>query len=189
MAHSEQGSLWHRWDLHFHTPSSFDYEDGSVTNQQIVDRLVEESIRVVAITDHHTIDVERIRELQRVGEGKLTVLPGIELRDDHGGKPIHYIGIFPEECNLEHVWTTFQGQLGLTQAAIAAKGGHEKVYVPIEKGAALTRDELHGVVTIHAGEKSNSIEEISTRAVSATHQIRHYEDVCRFDGDRPAQGH
>ncbi len=27
--HDIRGSLWHRWDLHFHTPSSFDYEDKS----------------------------------------------------------------------------------------------------------------------------------------------------------------
>ena len=62
MAHSPLGSLWHRWDLHFHTPSSFEYEDESVSNRQIVDQLVDEAIRVVAITDHHTIDVGRIRE-------------------------------------------------------------------------------------------------------------------------------
>ena len=85
MTENPRGSLWHRWDLHFHTPSSFDYHDKSVTNQQIVDRLVVEGIRVVAITDHHRIDVDRIRELHRLGSGQLTVLPGMELRGDHGG--------------------------------------------------------------------------------------------------------
>ncbi|HEY5750615.1 MAG TPA: AAA family ATPase, partial [Chryseolinea sp.] len=160
--HDPRGSLWHRWDLHFHTPRSFDYENGSVTNQQIVDGLVEKGIRVVAITDHHQIDVPRIRELQKLGENKLTVLPGIELRDDHGGSPIHYICIFPEDCDLEHVWTTLQGAVGLTTAAIREKGGDEKVYVPIEEGAEETR-KLGGIVSIHAGSKSNSIEEIKNK--------------------------
>jgi len=153
------GSQWHRWDLHLHTPSSYDYDNKSITSKDIVDRLLEEGIRVVAVTDHHTINISQIREIQQLGAGQLTVLPGIELRDDHGGNPVHYISIFPEDCDLEHVWTTFQGVLGLTSAGIREKGGDDRVYVPIEKGAALTR-KLNGVVSIHAGSKSNSIEEI-----------------------------
>lgn len=160
--YNARGSLWNRWDLHFHTPSSFDYDDKSVTNQQIVDRLITEGVRVVAITDHHTIDVERIRQLQQFGGEQLTVLPGIELRDDHGGEPIHYICIFPEDCDLDHVWTTLQGSLGLTSKDIRDKGGDERIYVPIEKGARETRS-LGGIVSIHAGGKSNSIEGITNQ--------------------------
>src|SRR5258706_5328097 len=133
--HSPYGSLWNRWDLHFHTLSSYDYSDHSATNQQIIDGLVTNGVRVVAITDHHLIDVARIRNLQQLAGAKLTVLPGIELRSDQGGDPIHYICIFPEDCDLEHVWTTLQGKLGLTAAAIQAKGGNDRVYVPIEDAA------------------------------------------------------
>jgi predicted ATP-dependent endonuclease of OLD family len=157
-----RGSLWHRWDLHFHTPASFDYGDKSVTNKKIVDRLVSEGVRVVAITDHHTIDIARIRRLQELAEDRLTVLPGIELRSELGSKPVHYICIFPENCDLEHVWTRFQGTLGLTSTGIQAMGGDERVYVPIKDGATLTH-ELGGIVSIHAGDKSNSIEGISNR--------------------------
>ena len=160
--HSSVGSMWNRWDLHFHTPSSFDYQNKQITNQQIVNSLVDNGVRVVAITDHHTIDIERIRELQKLGEGKLTILPGIELRGDHGGDPIHYICMFPEDCDLDHVWTTLQGSLGLTTTAIKQSGGDEKVYVPIEKGAKETR-KLGGVVSIHAGAKSNSLEGIKNK--------------------------
>jgi len=159
MAHDARGSLWNRWDVHFHTPSSFDYHDKSVTNEQIVDRMVSEGIRVVAITDHHVIDVARIRSLQKLGGDNLTVLPAMELRDDHGGKPINYICVFSELADLDHVWTTIQGAVGLTAVDLKQKGGDEKVYVPIEKGAEITR-KLGGVVSIHAGGKSNSIEGI-----------------------------
>lgn len=31
-----RGSEWRIWDLHFHTPSSYDYKDKSVTNEDIV---------------------------------------------------------------------------------------------------------------------------------------------------------
>jgi ABC-type lipoprotein export system ATPase subunit len=148
--------------LHFHTPSSYDYEDKSISNKQIVDSLIQHRLRVVAITDHHHIDIARIRELRALGDGKLTVLPGIELRDDHGGKPIHYICIFPEDCDLEHVWTTLQGKLDLTTAAIQQQGGDDSIYVPIGRGAKEARI-LGGIVSIHAGAKSNSIESISNK--------------------------
>ncbi|MEG2508810.1 hypothetical protein [Chryseobacterium sp.] len=46
-----RGSEWRKWDLHFHTPSSYDYQDGSVTNQDIIDGLFANNISVVAITD------------------------------------------------------------------------------------------------------------------------------------------
>ena len=55
-----------------------------------------------------------------------------------------------------------KGVLGLRAAGIIGKGGNDKVYVPIENGARLTR-QLNGVVSIHAGGKSNSIEEIKNQ--------------------------
>ena len=74
-----RGSEWRKWDLHFHTPSSYDYKDKSVTNQKIIDILAENKISVVAITDHHTMDIDRIKNLQQLGKDKgITVLPGIE---------------------------------------------------------------------------------------------------------------
>ena len=160
--HASIGSVWHQWDLHFHTPSSFDYQDKSITNQQLVDGLIDAGVRVVSVTDHHLMDVPRIRDLQSRGGTRLTVLPGIELRSDQGGHPIHYICIFSENCDLDHVWTTLQGKLGLTPKGVSDKGGDDKVYVPIEDGASIAR-ELGGIVSIHAGEKSNSIESIKNR--------------------------
>ncbi|MFC1929060.1 TrlF family AAA-like ATPase [Chloroflexota bacterium] len=155
----KRGSLWHKWDLHFHTPSSIEYENKAVTNEEIIDTLVNNQIDVVAITDHHKMDIERIKALQKISGEKVTILPGIEFRDHHGSKPIHYISIFPEDCDLEHVWTTIEGKLGLTSKAVKEKGGDEKIYVKIEEGAKETF-ELGGVVSIHAGAKSNSIENI-----------------------------
>jgi predicted metal-dependent phosphoesterase TrpH len=160
--HDPRGSLWYRWDLHFHTPASFEYNKAGATNNQIVDSLLNAGIRTVAITDHHKIDIPSIRDLQKLGGERLSILPGIELRDDHGGTAIHYICIFPEDGDLEHIWTVLQGKLGLTNRAIREKGGDERIYVPIEEGAKVAR-ELGGVVSIHAGVKSNSIENISNR--------------------------
>jgi len=29
-----RGSEWRKWDLHFHTPSSYDYQDKTVSNEK-----------------------------------------------------------------------------------------------------------------------------------------------------------
>lgn len=158
----ELGSLWNKWDLHFHTPSSYDYDNNSVTDVSIVESLVKSKIRVVAITDHHVIDVERINNLKEIAGDRLTILPGIELRSDQGGKPIHYICIFSEDCDLDYVWGRFKGILKLDSVDILAMGGDDKVYVPIENASKLVK-ELGGLISIHAGGKTNSINEIKNR--------------------------
>jgi predicted metal-dependent phosphoesterase TrpH len=103
------GSIWRKWDLHFHTQTSYDYKDKAVSDQEIIDKLVENNISVIAITDHHIIDTLRIRNLQKLGTGEITVLPGIEFRAELGGsESIHFIGIFSEKADIEDIWIKLQ---------------------------------------------------------------------------------
>jgi ABC-type lipoprotein export system ATPase subunit len=160
----DRGSLWGRWDLHFHTPTSFDYKNGSVTNEQIVEGLKKAGVSAVAITDDHVIDVLRIRTLQKLGGNELTVLPGIEFRTELGGKEkVHLIGIFSEDANLDELWTKLSGKLELTPEDVK-KTTHEAIYVDFKEAAELIRN-LGGIVSTHAGGKSNSIENIGNNAV------------------------
>lgn len=153
------GSLWGKWDLHFHTPSSYDYKNKAVTNQQIVEGLLRADVVAVAITDHHLIDSNRVQHLQSLGSGKLTVFPGIELRSELGGREsVHLIGIFSENADPEHIWTKLQGRLNLTVTEVQQKGD-DRVYVHFEEAADLIH-ELNGVVSVHVGRKANSIERI-----------------------------
>jgi len=155
----DRGSLWGRWDLHFHTPTSFDHQNGSVTNDQIVEELKKADVKVVAITDHHVIDVPRLRELQKLAGDDLTVLPVIEFRTELGGKEkVHLIGIFPEDANLDELWTKLSGKLEITPEDVKKKKD-DAIYVDFKEAAELIRD-LGGIVTTHAGGKSNSIENI-----------------------------
>ncbi len=154
-----RGALWRKWDLHFHTPASFDYRRADVSNQQIVDGLINNQVSVVAITDHHRIDPERIMQLRELAAGRIVFLPGIELRCELGGSAsIHYIGLFPESIDVHELWTSLQGKLDLSPSSIK-KIGDDKFYVKHEIGTSVIR-ELGGLVSIHAGTKSNSIEGI-----------------------------
>jgi ABC-type cobalamin/Fe3+-siderophores transport system ATPase subunit/uncharacterized protein (DUF2164 family) len=97
---SVQGSRWNKWDLHVHSPASFD-EDYSLGRsvdteeeyeEAIWDKYLDElegigDISCVAITDYFSVEgYERVREAVEQ-DGRLQnldiVLPNIELRVDH----------------------------------------------------------------------------------------------------------
>ena len=154
-----KGSEWHKWDLHFHTPSSYDYEDQSVTDDDIVNGLLANKVEAVVITDHHKIDVDRIKNLQRIAAGRIAILPGIEMLADARGKdPIHFIGVFPEDCNLENIWGTLKYNTNIRR--IESEGlSPDAIYNDLIEACKLIHS-LGGLVSIHAGKKSNSIENI-----------------------------
>lgn len=157
-----KGSEWRRWDLHFHTPSSYDYDDKSVTNQDIIDGLGKNSIKAVAITDHHVIDIDRIRELRKIANDEIVIFPGVELRSELGGsESVHFICIFPEDIDLEMLQMKFCGKLNLTKEDIS-KCGDDKVYTSLLEASKIT-SELGGILTIHAGAKTNTVENITNK--------------------------
>lgn len=154
------GSVWRKWDLHLHTPASYDYENMSITNEQIIEALVAADVSVVAITDHHSMNVPGIKELQSLAGANLTVLPGIEFRSELGGREsVHFCGIFPEDCDLQKIWDNLNVRLRLSEQV--ERVGPERVYVDLRDAATLIRGELGGIVTVHAGRKTNSVESIS----------------------------
>ncbi|MCG2750291.1 MAG: hypothetical protein L6301_00420 [Desulfobacteraceae bacterium] len=161
-----RGAEWRQWDLHFHTPSSYDYKAKSASDADLLDGLVDNGISVVAITDHGTIDVNRISNLQSLGRSKqIKVLPGIEFLSSTVGKdPVHFIGIFDENCKIQFVWDQLRSRTNLSR--IEGSGAKiEEVYCDLIPTADIIH-ELGGVVTIHAGEKSNSLENV-------THAVPH----------------
>lgn len=160
MRNDPSGSQWRKWDFHFHTPASFDYEDKFVSDEAIIAGLRDANVAAVAITDHHVMDVERLKNLQILAGDELTVFPGIEFRSELGGsEKVHFIGIFPEDCDIETVWDKLKGKLDLTPQDVAEKGD-DSIYVQFVEAAKVIH-ELGGLVTVHAGKKSNSIEGIA----------------------------
>jgi len=160
----ERGSVWRKWDLHLHTPSSYDYDNKGVTNEEFIRTLISEGINAVAITDHHLIDVGRIKKLRDLGGNDLTIFPGIELRSELGGKEsVHFIGIFPENCDIDYVWLQLQAKLRISPYDMKTKS-NDSVYVDMKDSAKVIHS-LGGIVTVHAGKKSNGIEGISNAEV------------------------
>ncbi len=171
-----RGSEWRKWDLHFHTPSSHhDYDDKSVTNKDIIESLRKEGISVVAITDHHFIDAQRIKDLKNIAINDIVILPGIELCSDARGRdPVHFIGIFPEDSNIEYIWSEINSKADIAKKKQEGKGDNE-IYCDLEITSKLIKD-LGGIVSLHAGSKSNSIEKI-TNSLPVT--MAEKEDIAK----------
>jgi hypothetical protein len=171
----QNGSNWRKWDLHFHTPSSPDYKDKSITNQEIIDVLLKNEISVVAITDHQLMDLDRIKELQSLGlRNNITVIPGIEILSDSRGKePIHFIGLFSETSDIDYIWGQLENNTNLRRIRGENKKPDE-IYCDL-KDTALLIKKLGGIVTIHAGKKSNSIECITD---SLPHTMAEKADIA-----------
>ncbi|HYH11240.1 MAG TPA: PHP domain-containing protein [Thermomicrobiales bacterium] len=74
-------------DLHAHTTAS----DGTVIPADLVDLAAERGIRVIAITDHDTIDGIPAAK-RRADEQNITLVPGVELSTTERGAEIHVLG-------------------------------------------------------------------------------------------------
>lgn len=169
------GSIWNKWDLHIHSDAS----DGKMNCQEIIDKAKEEKLSVIALTDHHTVkNIDKIKELAKLND--IIVLSGIEFRTEYGQKSVHMIGLFPDNYNdidLDGKFLTenILNPLGLSESMIIQKGkeadgtkdksdeyyfkkGIFLVQVDFKTAANLIH-QYGGIVIVHAGSKSNSIDE------------------------------
>lgn len=152
MSNFEKGAEWRKWDLHLHTPSSYDYKNKSITDDDFIKKLKKENISAVVITDHHIIDIERIENLKSIAKNDIQIFPGIEFLSDAKGKePIHFIGIFPENANLKHIWGQISNKTSISRIEGENKNINE-VYCHLSDTIKLIK-ELGGIVSIHAGKK------------------------------------
>lgn len=94
-----------------HTSAS----DGLISPRQLLDRIEELELDVIAVTDHDTVDgAIAVRDLARERDSRIDVIVGIEVTTTRG---MHLLGLFVEESIR-----TFQS-VEYTIEAIIAQGG------------------------------------------------------------------
>ena len=158
--HHPSGSVWRLWDLHFHTPSSYDVGSGAMTSEKIVETLVVmPELRSWQLPTTTSWTSTASESCTRLGAGQLVVLPGIEVPTELGGnRSVHVVAVFSEDCDLDETWNTLQVNHGLSPRQVESIGD-ESVFVDCAEFCD-TVHELGGVVVAHAGTKCNGIEEI-----------------------------
>lgn len=218
---NSRGSMWRKWDLHLHSNAS----DGKCTPQELVEEAVKKGISVIALTDHHTVN--NIDAIKKLGNDKdIRVISGIEFRTEYGQKSVHIIGLFPDEyngmvLNQETLYEQILCPLNLSRSSIiqaarvdaATKGKtiadddvaykHGLLLVQVDfKRAADLIHKNGGLVTVHAGGKSNSLDEemkhegTSPKNVSELADslgpvkeelLRNYVDICEVKSSKESQ--
>lgn len=166
------GSTWNKWDLHIHSNAS----DGQQTCQEIVDDAVKAGLKCIALTDHHT--AKNIDEIRALAAAKgIYAIAGVEFRTEYGKSSVHMVGLFPEtwngiELNSKNIHDLILAPLNLSHALIVNEGrkcisttdedklfkeGMFKVQVDFKSAADLIH-QYGGLVTVHAGNKENSLD-------------------------------
>ena len=86
-----------RADFHTHSTAS----DGALTPTQLVDLAASRSVRILALTDHDS--VEGVAEAQRAAASHpgFTLIPGVEMGTDIPGAEVHILGYFLDHENRE----------------------------------------------------------------------------------------
>lgn len=164
----KRGSEWRQWDLHLHTATSFDYKyKANDSDERLCEELKKQKIAAVAITDHFVIDRERIENLRKAAP-EITFFPGVELRIDKGSDNLHVIAIFDDKINLKNLEEDFSVEMIRKNK----KGDkNENYYWDFEQVIRFVR-ERNGIITIHAGGKSNGLEKEITNSLEVNQAIK-----------------
>jgi predicted ATPase len=167
-------SEWRKWDLHFHTNASYDC---SSDDSKIINALSKADVSVIAITDHHHIDLKKIQNLQAEGKkNNITIFPWIEfLSTASWREPVHYIAIFPENCDIDHIRGQISNKTNISKIKWEGKK-HNAIYCDLETTGPIIK-ELWGIITIHAWSKSNSIENITHSLPQSIAQKESYAQI------------
>jgi chromosome segregation protein len=110
-----KGAHWVRTDFHLHSPGaySFTFPSGMNDNQKekivemYVEQLMQQSIKIAAITDYQQIRTEWFVPIQHAAlERGIYIYPGVELAfggSIAGKEGLHLLAIFPYSSNVEEI--------------------------------------------------------------------------------------
>ena len=142
-------------DLHLHSTIS----DGRLTPTELVDLAYRNGVRIMALTDHDTVDglPEAFEAAARYPD--LTLIPGIEMSTDVPGNEVHILGHFIDWQNEE-----FRQRLKLLQESRLGRA-HRMVEKLVSLGKPVTWER----VAHFAGEGAIGRPHIALALVEAGH--------------------
>lgn len=163
MNQGKRGSEWHKWDLHLHTRSSYDYDyNNDDAESLLVKKLRENSVKAVAITDHFVIDKERIEKLRALAPD-IVFFPGVEIRTDKGSTNIHVIVIFSNKIDLKSLEEDLKSFIRNPECT-ENSNNVETMSCDFNQILKFTKQH-NGIISIHAGNKSNGVDDKISNAV------------------------
>lgn len=164
-----RGSEWNKWDLHIHTASSYDSQyKAEDADELLCKALIENDIKAVAITDHFKIDKIRIKHLRELAP-EIVFFPGVELRTDKGANNLHLILIFSEQSDLDTLSEDFDAIM--LRNLSKSSDSEETIYWDFNDIVEFS-EKHEGLISIHAGKKSNGIDKEISNALPVKQAIK-----------------
>ena len=125
--YDERGSVWRKWDLHVHTPESYEENFGDDWDEyvrQVKEKAIKHEISVMGVTDYFSVDgYEKLvndyspqgKSCLELENGELLhLLPNVELRLDNFGdqnQSINLHVVFSEKLNPSTIRDNFLEEL------------------------------------------------------------------------------
>jgi ABC-type lipoprotein export system ATPase subunit len=102
-----KGSIWRKWDLHVHSPASYNYKG---TYEQFIEQIEKSDCSVVGINDYCSVEGYKQFKIKNPDSSKV-VFPVVEFRMHNalldknlkGGKRINFHIIFSNEIDIEDI--------------------------------------------------------------------------------------
>lgn len=147
--YDKRGSVWRKWDLHVHTPESYEENFGVDWDEyvrQVKAKAIEHEISVMGVTDYFSVDgyEKLVEEYEPLGQpfleledgSNLYLIPNVELRLDQFDQDNHSINLHvlfdninlnPQtirDCFLDRLRINYRGQVLTCRESDLIKIGH-----------------------------------------------------------------
>ncbi|GAF61860.1 PHP N-terminal domain protein [Psychrobacter sp. JCM 18903] len=180
------GARWWKFDIHTHTPASFDYGKGDSSQKNITARdwlinFVNKGIECIAVTDHNSGNwIDRLKvsaeELRQEGI-EIHVFPGVEITANSN---IHILGIFDPSCSSSKIDTIiarsrYEGERGNSNAV--AQESAEKIIKEIKHAGGIA-------IPAHIDLKAGMCTQTSAHTIKQICEVANAVEIIYPDQDR-----
>jgi PHP family Zn ribbon phosphoesterase len=143
------GLIYHKMDLHIHTPASDCFRDKSVTPEDIINKSLKEGLAAIAITDHNS--GMWIDDIKKAAKNRINIFPGVEISATGGVEgTIHIVAIFDKDKSSKDV-ENLLGDLKI----YPEKYGKPDAYTTDSPSKVIDKIAAHGALAIVAHANSS----------------------------------
>jgi DNA repair ATPase RecN len=114
------GNRWYKCDFHLHTPSSECFLDKAITPNQYIEKVIEEGLECIAITDHNNASwIDNLRGLAK--ENGIVCFPGAEITC--GDAKVHMLILFDIDYSVVKI-EDFLRDIGIRREDFGKQHAH-----------------------------------------------------------------
>lgn len=189
------GARWWKFDLHAHTPASYDFKDGRDDNgenwRQWIESVRDAGVQAIALTDHNSAEgIEPIKNAASETKGDPIVFPAVELTAIDGS---HLLIVMDPCADREHINDLLtRAKIGVDERGsqtARAKLSVEQILEIFQDKAVVIGAHANGPSGIFKHEGEQLLGELRNVGLAAVEIDPNYSfDEAWLDGSKPQVG-